>query len=107
MILLFFSRTSKEHTTILRAVFEKLAKAGLKLKPWKIELFFKKQIAYVGHIVSKNGVETDPKKIMAIVKWPRPSTLTDVHSFLGFTNYYRRFIPKYAHIDRPLNLLTA
>ena len=59
------------------------------------------------HIVSKEGLKTDPKKITAIVKGPRPSTVTDVCSFLGVTSHYRRFIPNYAHIARPLNLLTA
>ena len=90
----------------LRAVFEKLAEAGLKLKPRKYE-FFQRQIAYLGHIVSKDGVETGPKKIKAIVNWPRPSTVSDVHSFLGFTNHYRRFIYKYAHITKPQNLLIS
>ena len=62
---------------------------------------------YLGHIVSKDGVETDPKKIKAIVNWPRPSTVTDVCSFLGFTNHYRRFIHKYTHMARPLNFLIS
>ena len=69
--------------------------------------FSKGWIAYLGHIVSKDGVETDPKKIKAIVNWPRPSTVTDVHSFLGFINHYRRFFHKYAHIARPLNFFIS
>ena len=76
------------------------------LKPSKCE-FFKRWIAYLGHIVSKDGIEIDPKKIKAIVNWPRPTTVTDVHSFLGFTSHYRRFIHKYAHITRPLNVLIS
>ena len=58
-------------------MFEKLATAGLKLKPSKCE-FFKLQIAYLGHIVSKDGIETDPKKIEAIKNWPVPKTVTEV-----------------------------
>ena len=96
----------KEHITRLRAVFEKLAEAGLKLKPNKCE-FFKRQIICLGHIISKDEIETDPKKIKVIVNWPKPSTVTDVCSFLGFTNHYRRFINKYAHTARPLNLLIS
>ena len=98
--------THKEHITRLQAVFKKLAEAGLKLKPSKCEVF-KRQIAYLGHIVSKNGVETDPKKINCIVNWTRQTTVTDVYSFLGFTNHSRRFIHRYAHITRPLNVLIS
>ena len=57
----FSQKTSKEQITRLRAVFETLAEAGLKLKPSKCK-FFKRQIAYLGHIVSNDGIETDPKE---------------------------------------------
>ena len=85
----------------LAQVFEKLSSAGLKLKPSKCE-FCKPRIEYLGHIVSKDGIEVNPKKIEAIVKWPRPKTVTQVHSFLGFCNYYRKFIYKFAQIAKPL-----
>ena len=87
----------KEHTEILRGVFEKLSAAGLRLKPSKCK-FFKSQIAYLGHIVSKDGIETEKKKITAIQQWPIPKTVTEIHNFFGFTNYYCKFIPKYAQI---------
>ena len=90
----------KEHLECLRGVFEKLAQTGLKLKPKKCE-FFKTKLAYLGHIVSKDGIETDPKKIEAIRDWPRPCTVTDVRSFLGFTKHYRRFLKGYAQIAHP------
>ena len=48
--------------------------------------------------MSKDGIETDPKKITAIKKWPVPKTVREVQSFLGFTNYYHKFITKYTHI---------
>ena len=69
-------------------MFEKLAEAELKLKPSKCE-FFKSHVNYLGHVVSEDGIECDPKKIEAVRNWPIPVTVTDVRSFLGFTNHYR------------------
>ena len=104
--IIVFSETPQEHMRRLRGVFQKLASAGLKLKPNKCE-FFKKKITYLGHVVSEKGIEVDPKKTEAVQKWPVPKTVTDVRSFLGFTNQYRKFIPKYAHIAGPLNELIS
>ena len=61
----------------------------------------------MGHIVSKDGIETEKKKITAIQEWPIPKTVTEVCSFLGFTNYYHKFIPKYAQIAQPINHLVS
>ena len=78
--IIVFSRTPEEHIAQLEAVFKKISDAGLKLKPSKCE-FFKKRIHYLGQIVSNNGIETDPKKIEAIVKWPGPCTVHEVEKF--------------------------
>ena len=102
--IIIFSKTLEEHIKQLRKVFEKLDEAGLRLKPSKCE-FFKDWLEYLGHIVSKDSIETNPKKIMAIVKWPRPKNITQVRSFLGFWNYYRKFIKNYAQIAKSLYLL--
>ena len=96
----------EEHIKRLRGVFEKLSAAGLRLKPSICE-FFKPKITYLGHIVSKDGMETETKRIIAIQEWPIPKTVTEVHSFLGFMNYYHKFIPKYAKIARPSNQLVS
>ena len=93
--------TVSEHLTRLEAVFQKLKEAGLKLKPSKCDLF-KKSISYLGHIVSEEGVQTDPKKIAAVLAWPRPHNVNTVRKFLGFLNYYRRFIKDFSKITRPL-----
>ena len=90
----------------MKGVFEKLAKAGLKLKPSKCE-FFNSQLKYLGHIVSEKGIATDPVKIEAIKNWPIPKTVTEVRDFTGFTNYYRKFIKGYAKIARPVHELTS
>ena len=75
---IIFLKTPKEHIQRLRGVFQKLWEAGLKLKPSKCE-FFRTRISYLGHIVSKDGIETDPKKVTAIKNWP--TSVTDVRSF--------------------------
>ena len=103
---IIFSKTPDKHIERLRGILQKLQNAGLKLKPSKCE-FFKDRISYLGHIVSKNGVETDPKKIQVILDWPRPQTVYHVRSFLGFTNYYRKFMYRYSQIARPLNDLIS
>ena len=82
-----FSKTP-EHLLRLRAVFEKLGKAGLKFKPLKCELF-KQELTYLGHVVSQNGIQTNPKKVEAICMWPVATNVTEVRSFLGFINYYQ------------------
>ena len=86
--IIVFSKTLEEHVVRLRAVFEKLKQVGLKLKPSKCE-FFRQELTYLGHVVSKEGIQTDPKKVEAICKWPIPTNMTEVRSFLGFTNYYQ------------------
>ena len=106
MISSSFPKNPDDHITRLEGVFEKLAEAGLKLKPSKCE-FFKARLKYLGHVVSPQGIATDPTKIEAILKWPRPKTVTDVRSFTGFTNYYRKFIKGYAKVARPLHELTS
>ena len=95
--IIVFSKTPKEHIERLRGVFKKLSAAGLRLKPSKCE-FFKSRTTYLGHIVSNDGIETEKKKVIAIQEWPIPKAVTEVCSFLGFMNYYHKFIPKYAQI---------
>ena len=104
-IIVFF-KTPEEHLEPLQGVFNKLAKAGIKLKPSKCE-FFKSKITYLGHVVLGAGIETDPRKIKAVKDWTVPKTVTDVCSFLGFTNHYHRFIRGYAKVAQPLNTLIS
>ena len=61
----------------------------------------------MGHIVPEDGIITDPKKIKAIVNWPRPTTVTDLCSFVELTNHYKRFIHKHGYIARLLNMLIS
>ena len=99
--IIIFSNTKEEHLKRLEAVFQKLAAAGLKLKPSKC-YFFKEEIEYLGHVVSGEGISTNPKKVEAVTKWPTPQTVYDVRSFLGFVGYYRRFIKNFSKIAKPV-----
>ncbi|GBM54305.1 Retrovirus-related Pol polyprotein from transposon 297 [Araneus ventricosus] len=83
-------RTFQEHLNNIRKVFQRLQKANLKLSPKKCR-FFRKEVSYLGHIFSADGVKTDPEKSKAVVDWPRPETVQDLRSFLGLCTYYRRF----------------
>ena len=102
--IIVFSRIPEEHLHRIKAVISKLGAAGLKLKPTKCDLF-RQQINYLGHVISKEGVSTDPDKIKAVTKWPQCTTGTEVRSFLGFVSYYRRFIPNFSKVAKPLNKL--
>ena len=100
--ILIFSSTFDEHLKRLEAVFYKLEKHNLKLKPSKRE-FFMREVKYLGHIVSEEGIRTDPEKIEALKTWPIPENVKSLRSFLGFAGYYRRFVKDYAKIIKPLN----
>ena len=86
-------------------VFQRLRQAGLKLKGKKCSLF-QKEVIYLGHKVSKEGIQTDPAKISAVKEWPTPENVHEVRSFMGLCSYYRKFIEHFAEIVRPLNKLT-
>jgi hypothetical protein len=98
-------RTVDELVDNLSQVFDRLQKAGLKLKPKKCHLF-QKQVLYLGHVVSEEGIATDPEKIKAVKAWPSPRNPKEVRSFLGLAGYYRRFVKSFADIAKPLYRLT-
>ena len=77
--IIIYSDTKEEHLKRLDAVFQKLAAAGLKLKPSKY--FFFKEIEYLGHVVSGRGISTSPRKVKAVTKWPTPHVVYDVRSW--------------------------
>ena len=103
--IIIFSETIDDHLEQIQNIFHRLKQAKLKLKPKKCKLLQTK-VKYLGHVVSKDGVETDPEKIEAVKEWPRPVCVKDVRSFIGFCSYYRRFIPNFASVAKPLIKLT-
>ena len=103
--IIIFSKTEEEHLNHLEEIFVRLRKFGLKMKREKCS-FFKKYIQYLGHSVSERGFEPLPEKLESIRKMPAPRTAKEVKQFLGLIGYYRKFVPRFADISRPLTKLT-
>jgi len=103
--ILIFTETLEEHRMVTRRVMELLQKNNLFLKPEKCK-FKKTEVEYLGVIISQNSVKMDPVKVARITEWPVPSNRREVQSFLGFTNFYCRFIQGFSHLARPLFDLT-
>ena len=102
--ILVFSSTLDEHFVHLQEVFDRLTQATLRLKPEKCT-FVAKRVKYLGHVITKDGIEVDEGKTAAVSNFPRPKNVHDVRSFLGLCNYYRRFIRRYGDITTPLSKL--
>ena len=102
--IIIFSKTEEEHLQHLEEIFNRLRKFGLKMKCEKCS-FFKKHIQYLGHLVSENGFELLPEKLESIRKMPAPRTAKEPKQFLGLIGYYRKFVPHFADISRPLTKL--
>ncbi|KAL5509240.1 hypothetical protein EMCRGX_G004577 [Ephydatia muelleri] len=86
-------------------VLDRIKRAGLRLKPSKCHLF-QKEILYLGHRITRDGVATDPGKIDAVRKWAVPRTVQEVQRFLGLVGYYRKFVSNFAATAKPLYRLT-
>ena len=98
-------RSFGEHLNNLQAVLQRLREAGLKLQPKKCA-FLQRQVNYLGHVVTSDGVAADPAKVEKVSTWPIPTTVKEVQQFLGFAGYYRRFVKHFANVARPLHRLT-
>jgi hypothetical protein len=103
--ILIFTETLDHHRKVVKQVLQILADNKLYLKAEKCE-FERLKIEYLGLIISQGKIEMDPVKIEGVSKWPAPSNVKQVQSFLGFVNFYRRFIQDFAYIAKPLHELT-
>jgi hypothetical protein len=93
------------HLLNLEEVFKRIQHAGLKIKLSKCK-FMKHSVTYLGHVVSRSGIATDPDKVNKVVSWPVPTSCKELQAFLGLASYYRRFIKDFSSICRPLHHLT-
>ena len=103
--ILVMGRTFEEHLANLRVVFSRLANAGFKLKQSKCELVHR-EVIFLGYVVSADGISADPKKVSAVIDFPKPKDLKALCAFIGLTSYYRRFVPCFSTVAQPLYQLT-
>ena len=96
-----WSKTFDEHMNRLRGVMERLKAAKVKLKSKKCA-FLQRTVIFLGHVVSANGIQSDPEKIRAVKAWPLPENISEPRGFLGAASYYRRFVPGFATKAEPL-----
>ena len=104
-ILKYTKSTLKEHIQEVKKVFKALQEADIRLQPDKCK-FHVKTVKFLGSIITTDGIQMDDKKVKAIREWPEPRNLKKVQAFLGFANFYRRFIRGYSQICTPLTKMT-
>jgi hypothetical protein len=102
--ILVYSRSEEEHEEHLRLALQKLREHRLYAKLSKCE-FWMKQVAFLGHIISKRGISVDPSKVHDVLSWNAPTSVGDIRSFLGLARYYRRFIEGFSKISKPMTEL--
>ncbi|GKG29057.1 putative mitochondrial protein [Tanacetum coccineum] len=102
--ILAYSRTMEEYVIHLRMVLNTMRSNKLYAKQTKC-VFETTHVDYLRHIISAQGVSTDPNKVLAMQKWPVPNNIKQLRGFLGLTGYYRRFIKGFASLSRPLTQL--
>ena len=104
-LILIFSKTAEEHKRHIEIVLSELRKHNLLLKPSKC-VWAQTELPYLGHIIGRDGVKPDPKKVQSVVDWPTPTCLREVLQFLGLTNFFIKFVQGYANLTRPLTDLS-
>ena len=101
---IIFSKTIEEHAARLEHVLQRFEKANLQLQPEKC-VFAQPQVEYLGYIVSRDGIRASPEKTKAVQNYPTPTNVKEVRSFLGLASFYRRLVPEFARLAKPLTEL--
>ncbi|XP_074314734.1 putative mitochondrial protein AtMg00860 [Silene latifolia] len=102
--ILIYSKDENEHKRHLRAILDILRKQKWYAKFSKCE-FWLKEVSFLGHIISKEGVMVDPSKVEAVLEWKSPTNVNEIRSFLGLAGYYRRFVKDFSKLARPMTQL--
>ena len=104
--IIIFSKNEEEHLKHIEIIFQKLKAAELKPKDSKCD-FFKREIHYLGHSISVDRIQLLPEKLESICNMPKLRSPKEIKQFLGLTGYYRKFIPRFSNVARPLTKLLA
>lgn len=102
--IIILGETFEQHLELLREVFRRLRAAKLKINPEKCQ-FGRKTLRYLGHLVTGEGIRTDPENVNSILKISSPNTVRQLRQFLGMVSWYRRFIEDFSTIAAPLRQL--
>jgi hypothetical protein len=102
--ILIYSKNEKEHAKHLRIVLQHLRDHKLYAKFSKCE-FWLNSVKFLAHTISKDGISVDPSKVQEVMNWKPPKSVHQIRSFLGLAGYYRRFIPDFSRITKPMTEL--
>jgi len=103
--MLIYSPSEKTYREPLKIILSTLRDRKLYVKFSKCD-YWLREIAFLGHIMSEQGTSVDPTKVKAVKKWPRLTTISEIRSFLGLTEYYCQFVERFSSIATPLTQLT-
>jgi Reverse transcriptase (RNA-dependent DNA polymerase) len=99
--LIIYSKTWDEHKEALKELFGRLRESNLKVKGTKCQ-FARGEITYLGHVVSREGVKIDTSQLSVIKDYPSPTTVKEIQKAMGLFNYYRKWIPKFSYLAKPI-----
>jgi len=102
--ILIYSKTEEEHAQHLHIVLQRLREHQLYAKLSKSK-FWLKEVPFLGHVITTEGISVDPSKVQDVLNWKAPTSVAEIQSFLGLAGYYRRFIPEFSRIAKPMTEL--